>query len=380
MPMYKCDKCNKKFKQKNDLRRHKNNKKPCNTFENNTTKFEGKFTCSQCNKIFTRKDNLNRHMISFCTKQIITKFTELKNLEALKVNNDNILSQEKNNENIISDNSNDNTTKKPQKLNKTLLESHNNTKILQCDYCKKFYSRKDSLSRHMTKFCKKRPKENKEQILQRLLEEMYDTIKDIKKENSELKNEIKSLKVGDIINSNNITNNNTQNNSTQINGNINIVAFGKEKLDEIVTDEICKKILFRGFEAVPKLVEYIHFNEKKPEYHNCYIPNLRDKYAIVYDGNNWEVKDAIEVIETLRDNKRDYLERKFDDFYDSLDKETKKKFNRFIDEADTDIVINRYKESLRLLLYNKKNIPLKTRKNMENKKINYQNSKNTLNM
>src|SRR5579885_3248135 len=194
---------------------------------------------------------------------------------------------------------------------------------------------------------------------------MYSEMKQLKEEIVQLKNN--NTNSIQNVNSHNTTNNTQNNNNMQINNNnqINIVAFGKEKLDEIVSDEICKKILFRGFEAVPKLVEYIHFNEKKPEYHNCYIPNLRDKYAIVYDGNNWQVKDAIDVIETLRDNKRDYLERKFDDFYDSLDKETKKKFERFLNEADSDVVINRYKESLRLLLYNKKNIPLKTRKKLE---------------
>ena len=84
-----------------------------------------------------------------------------------------------------------------------------------------------------------------------------------------------------IINNTNTknSNNNILNNTQINNNNINIVAFGKEKLDELVSDALCKKILFKGFEAVPQLIEYIHFNEKRPEYHNCYIPNLKDKYA-----------------------------------------------------------------------------------------------------
>ena len=67
------------------------------------------------------------------------------------------------------------------------------------------------------------------------------------------------------------------------------------------------------------------------------------------------------------DNKRVFLERKFYDFYDSLDNQTKIKFKRFLDEADTDVVINRYKENLKLLLYNKRNMVINTRKNIENK-------------
>ena len=66
-------------------------------------------------------------------------------------------------------------------------------------------------------------------------------------------------------------------------------------------------------------------------------------------------------METLRENKRNFLERKFDDFYDSLDTQTKIKFKRFLDEADTDVVINRYKENLKLMLYNKKNMIIKTK-------------------
>ena len=74
----------------------------------------------------------------------------------------------------------------------------------------------------------------------------------------------------------------------------------------------------------------------------------------------------VDVIETLRDNKRIFLERKFEDFYDSLDEQTKIKFKRFLNEADTDIVINRYKESLKKLLYNKKQMVINRRKQKDN--------------
>jgi hypothetical protein len=59
---------------------------------------------------------------------------------------------------------------------------------------------------------------------------------------------------------------------------------------------------------------------------------------------------------------------KFEDFYDSLDNQTKIKFKRFLSEADTDEVRNRYKESLRLLLYNKKGIVIETKNKFDNNK------------
>lgn len=239
--------------------------------------------------------------------------------------------------------------------------------INKCEYCDKIFMSKQDKFTH-TKKCEMNNKKGKQAIEEEILKQLINEMNQIKKENHELKNEIGQLKnTNGMINSNNTTNNNN-NQQNIVTNTFNIVAFGKEKLDEIVSDEMCKKILFRGFEAVPQLIEYVHFNEKKPEYHNCYIPNMRAKYAIVYDGNNWKLKDAIDVIEELRDSKKSYLETKFDSFYESLDSETKKKFERFLSEAETDTVINRYKESLRLLLYNKKDIVIKTKKVMENKK------------
>jgi hypothetical protein len=210
-------------------------------------------------------------------------------------------------------------------------------------------------------YCKEKKTEvdDKEVILQQLLDEMV-----------QLKVKLQKIESNNIINSNNTTNNQTINNNTQnITNNYGIVAFGKEKLDEIVSDDDCKKILFKGFEAVPKLVEYVHFNEKIPQYHNCYIPNIRGKYAIIYDGDNWTLKNIDDVIESLRDSKRTFLENKFDDFYDSLCENTKKKFHRFLLEADTDAVINRYKESLMLLLYNKRGVVLGTRNKINVKSV-----------
>ena len=239
----------------------------------------------------------------------------------------------------------------------------NKKKDYKCTYCDSVFTRLGSLNRHIKDRCqiKKDQEEQKKEILDKLLEEMAI----LKDKISKCQNVTQITNITKHIQNNN-NNNNIQNN-TNIN-NLKIVAFGKEKLDEIIGEEECKKILFRGFEAIPQLIENIHFNNNRPQYHNCYIPNMRTKYAIVYDGDNWKLENAIDVIETLRDNNRNFLERKFEDFYESLNSETKKKFNRFIEEADTDIVKNRYKESIKLLLYNKKDMVIKTR-NDNNKKI-----------
>ena len=378
--IYKCNRCNKIYNHKNDFKKHMNRKTPCQNIIIIPI-IPDEFKCSHCNKTYTRKDNLNRHISHFCKLKKINTFISPKNPD---ISNDNNLLQI---DNIII---NDNIIDKGENLNLSFLSPNENVnthnekskhQITSCQHCFINFSRKSSLDRHLNGRCKILNKKDEDQIIiKKLLEEMNQKMKNIEIKNQQLENENKDLKnkfldiennkqninIDSNIIKNNNNNNNILNNNTQIHNNINIVAFGKEDLDQLVSDSVCKKILFKGFEAVPQLIEYIHFNEKKPEYHNCYISNLRDKYAIVFDGSNWQVKDIALVIETLRDNKRDFLERKFEDFYDSLDEQTKIKFKRFLNEADTDIVINRYKESLKKLLYNKKQMVINRRKQQEN--------------
>ena len=322
MSKYKCNKCTKIFTHKNDYRKHILRKTDCSIIEIGQGFRENevvKFTCNKCSKQYSRKDSLKRHELCFCKGSTIIP----PNVELV-----------------------------PPMITK-------NKKNYTCTYCLQNFSRSDSLVRHLNGRCKiKKEKESKDEIFNLLVKEMNDQRKLIESLKQELHNNINS----NNKNCNN-TITNTTNNTQHITNNNIIVAFGKEKLGDIVNDNICKKILFRGFEAVPQLIEYVHFNEKKPEYHNCYISNMQNKYAIVYDGNNWKLEDAIEVINTLRDDSRIFLENKFDEFYDSLDEETKKKFGRFLSEADSNIVIDRYKNDVRLLLYNKRGIVINTRNN-----------------
>jgi hypothetical protein len=39
------------------------------------------------------------------------------------------------------------------------------------------------------------------------------------------------------------------------------------------------------------LIEKVHFDVNKPQNHNIYISNLKNKYIMIYDGNKWECKD-----------------------------------------------------------------------------------------
>ena len=232
----------------------------------------------------------------------------------------------------------------------------------QCLYCKKIFTRVSSLNVHLENRCKvKKQQDNqKEELLNKLVDEMTE-MKEIIKKNSD---EIKKLKtennnykqLNQTITQNNIEN---QQNNIQINNNVKILSFGKEDISHI-TDDLYKCILKKGMGSVPTLIEYIHFNKNKPENHNVYISNIRSNYAMIYDELNWKLKDQNEVVESLFDN-INILEEKYDELLKDLSEPTINLLREIFDDKNEPSINNEIKKRIKLLLYNKKRIPEKTK-------------------
>jgi hypothetical protein len=163
-------------------------------------------------------------------------------------------------------------------------------------------------------------------------------------------------------NPNNSHNNNSNNNNTvnNIQQTINLVAYGKEKYDHI-SDAEFTKIIKKGFMSVPSFIETLHFNKEKPEYHNIYISNMRDNYVLRFDGIKWGLADKSEVLQDILDSRSSVLSEKFDELYEHLDEPTKTRFERFLNEVDTDRTKHQIKTELKMILYNNKKIPEQTR-------------------
>ena len=49
--------------------------------------------------------------------------------------------------------------------------------------------------------------------------------------------------------------------------------------------------------CIPSLIKKIHFNPRKPENHNIYISNIKNKYIMVYDGDKWNLSNQNETID-----------------------------------------------------------------------------------
>jgi hypothetical protein len=84
-----------------------------------------------------------------------------------------------------------------------------------------------------------------------------------------------------------------------------------------------------------------------------------------YNGNKWIIEKKDDLLTNIIDTKTDCLEEKFYEIIDELPKKLKEKFQEFLDTNDGDNYLNTIKEELKLMLYNKKDIPMKIIKDNE---------------
>jgi hypothetical protein len=128
------------------------------------------------------------------------------------------------------------------------------------------------------------------------------------------------------------------------------------------------------------LTKQIHFNDKIPQYNNCYISNRRDNVANVYDGNGWHAIDVTTAVDTLIENGKDYLESEYIESKEKYDvaanNNDKRKilseraitqFNRYLVKKDDKDLEKRYNKETKLMMYNNRDIIMKNKKCIENK-------------
>ena len=184
-----------------------------------------------------------------------------------------------------------------------------------CEYCLRTYSRNSNLTKHL-KICKKKKEAEMLAITQN--EKIIKMEKQIK--------ELENLK---IHTQNNTTNNITTTNNNNINNskNIYINNYGNENLKHLRNKDFAK-LLDGIYNAVPKLIEKIHFDPKHPENQNIKYTNKRSQYLKVIKDNKWQLVNKKHELLDLIDDKCFMLKEKY---YNILEK---KKYN--ITEAHRD--------------------------------------------
>jgi hypothetical protein len=290
------------------------------------------YKCNKCNKDFTQKSHYIRHLIRKSPCDIILNI-------------------------------------KKNTYVKDILDNYS----LTCIFCNNNFSTNYNLTKHMKNSCKeiKRREQIKHDIFIKLKEDQI--LKDEEKmlktkiqiaKNAKLKYKLDKLERDmQVINKNShniITTTNSNNTTNNIVNNIVLIGYGKEDFAKIPEKKI-KQIFNRGYMSCVGLTDEIHFNPKYPEYHNVYISSMKDKYAMMYNGTEWKLVGKTELIDSIYDDKKEYIEENIDDFCDSLTGSKKDAIYNWLKMDHDDDKIKEMKEEIKLLLYNKKHIPIKTK-------------------
>ena len=188
----------------------------------------------------------------------------------------------------------------PQIYPNPIEENHVDDEIV-CEYCERSFSSLSHLSRHKKKSCKIKVEQEKQK---KELAELKQMIKD-ERERHQLERENLHKHIDELIKKAGNTTNNT--------ANITLNCYGHEDLSHI-TDDLKMELIKLPYGMVQKMIEYVHFSNKRPENWNIKLTNKKDKMIKVYRGNKWKYQDKDEVVSELIQT--NYC--RLDDFYENV--------------------------------------------------------------
>ena len=241
-----------------------------------------------------------------------------------------------------------------------ISQQKNNNKTtkgnFKCIHCNKVLSYKQSYYKHL-QICKEKKKEEEakdsmDELVKILNNQMKEQKKELDKRDKQIKEQNKQIeqlikKAG--INNSNITQN--------IQNNIKLLAYKDTDISTITNKDI-RSCMNHNNMCVPHLIKMIHLDPKKPENHNVYISNLKNGYIMVYDGDKWDTLNREEIIEDMINNKECLIQDRVEDWLENGKNYPiiMRKFERYLEKKEKDVVLNKIKEEIRLMLFNNRNM------------------------
>ena len=238
---------------------------------------------------------------------------------------------------------------------KMTTNDHKMTTLHKCEYCDSTFSTKAHMRRHKIHYCenpnidykqlyKKSEKDIKNLEIQRKewQKEKAELYKKVEKEKAELYKKIEQLidKVGD---------------STTINANIILNSYGHEDMSHI-TEHFKTQLLKIPHMMIPKLIEAVHFSDKKPQNKNIALTNKKENKIKIYNGNKWIYQNKNETITDLIDSKYNILDTHYDcngNILGGFTQSNYAKFRTLFDKEDAQLIKNLKEECETTLLNNR---------------------------
>ena len=236
-----------------------------------------------------------------------------------------------------------NNPKTPFVYPKNTFEQEKKDDDISCKYCEQKFKFKQSMYRHIKYSCKK----NKDEDLKELVRLMNVQLEQQKHEISLQKNQIEtqSKQIEKLMGKLEI-----HGSFNKTINNFNLLSY-RETDTSHLTDQDYRFCIKKVNYCVKNMIEKVHFNPVKPENMNIYISNIKDKYIMVYDGNNWNLANKKEELDRLYEEKEMMLEEWLET---NPEKELKDKFMKYLNNKESDECLNRIKEDIKLMLYNQK--------------------------
>lgn len=217
-----------------------------------------------------------------------------------------------------------------------------------CKYCEKEFSSRQTLLRHEKKYCKnKEDLTTKLDIQAEIIERLEEEKREYKKEKEKLYKQIEEL----IKKAGNTT---IHHGSTITNNTINLNSYGKEDLSHI-TDSFKTQLIKGPFGMIPKMIEAVHFNDKKPENKNISLSNMNGKYINVYKEGKWMYCNKNDVMDELMETNYYILDSHYEDNGEELNDIQKKRYEKFQDKYGNGDLEKDTKEEINLVFLNGKN-------------------------
>lgn len=230
-----------------------------------------------------------------------------------------------------------------------------------CHYCKKRYRYRQGLNKHIKYSCKFNKDESFQELASLLNQKdqqiQENTVK-IEKLEKQIEKLMNKLQINTINYGNMFNGNQTNNTNIQL-LNYNNTDYG------FLTPKDFIHCLQETNHCVKALIEKVHFNKNKPENMNIYISSLKGKFVMVYRDNKWQVKTRKEQIDNLYECNELLLENWFDEYHEKYP-HIIKSFKRYLENKDNDDdLISKVKDEILLMLYNKRDIVLKNKEELE---------------
>ena len=264
--------------------------------------------------------------------------------------------------------------------------------LLRCKYCNRKFKHTSSRYKHENNRCKKRKKsvdlDKKTQILldakvkeleeqkKKEIEELKKSFMDkldivLRKKDEETMQLITTSRGGNQL----MTNCNVDARNQNFNLVLNLNSY-KNTDHSHLRDQDYLECIRKGNMGIPYLIEKIHFNPEKPENHNIFVNNIKSDYIKLFDDGKWKTAMQYETVNMMVQDKANLVEDKIEEWYDTNHKYCGKKYKEILDKyprflnrlTDSKYVGRKVEQESKLVLFNKKDMPIDYTKKIDQKK------------